>query len=497
MSLDKTRAVCAMAGLLLESLAATCLIAQTRVDLRTQSKSVDFSGAASTKPSQAGTVLPSTCAVGQTFLNTAAQPGQNWYVCTATNTWSVQGANGLANYAMPFTSATTVTVPGSAHQLGTSKLFVEVYDTETPAVLVEPNEVQIDPTTYDVAVSFASPQSGTLVLSAAGGGGGSGSPVTSVFGRIGAVAAQTGDYSFAQVAGSVASNQLPAAGGDLAGTLTSATVAGLQNRTVSTAVPTAGQALVWSAIDNQWEPQNVSLTSGGGMASQLGDFLVTSSSGNTLIIGANCSSATPCNVRVGSTVYSLTEGATVTLSGGTGQAYIYIDFSGNLTVGHNLTLTCSAGCVALSGVTSFPVNAIPLFTWSATNGTWSSAGTDERAFLSANALVAGPGIITIQSGAQTQVAVDSAAVPTFLTASTMLTFGSIPAASCAELPFSLLGAAPGNAVEPGWPSSLEQGLIGNMRVSASNVITVRLCNFSGAALTPAPNSYTATIVRSF
>jgi hypothetical protein len=75
----------------------------------------------------------------------------------------------LANYATPFTSATTVTVPGGTHQSGTAKLFVEVYDTETPAVLVEPNEVQINPTTYDVTVSFASPQSGTLVLSAAGG----------------------------------------------------------------------------------------------------------------------------------------------------------------------------------------------------------------------------------------------------------------------------------------------------------------------------------------
>ncbi len=496
MSLHTTRAVCTLACLLAEILPAS-LAAQTRVDLGTQSKNVDFSGAASTKPSQTGTTLPASCALGQTFLDIAAQPGQNLYICTATNTWTVQGANGLANFAMPFTSATTVTVPGSTHQLGTAKLFVEVYDTETPAVLVEPNEIQINPTTYDVTVSFASPQSGTLVLSAAGGGGGSPSPVTSVFGRLGAVAAQAGDYSFAQIAGSVAGNQLPAAGGDLAGTLTSATVAGLRNRALSSAAPNAGQALVWSAIDNQWEPQNVSLTSGGGMASQLGDFLVATASGNTLTIGSNCSPSTPCNVRVGSTVYSVTQGATVTLSGGTGEAYIYIDFSGNLTVGHNLTLTCSAGCVALSGVTAFPVNAIPLFTWSATNGVWSSSGNDRRAFLSADALAAGPGIITIQSGSQTQVAVDSAAVPTFITASSTLSFGAIPAAGCAELPFTLLGAAPGNAVEPGWPSTLEQGLIGNMRVSASGVITVRLCNFSGASLTPAPASYTATIVRSF
>ena len=38
--------------------------AQTRVDLRTQARDVDFSGAASTKPFKTGTSLPATCAAG-------------------------------------------------------------------------------------------------------------------------------------------------------------------------------------------------------------------------------------------------------------------------------------------------------------------------------------------------------------------------------------------------------------------------------------------------
>src|SRR5215472_13794165 len=86
----------------LAAITAIHAAAQTRVDLRTQTKSVDFSGAVSTKPSQTGAVLPATCAVGQTFLNTGAQPGQNFYICTAPNVWSVQGSNGLANYATTF-----------------------------------------------------------------------------------------------------------------------------------------------------------------------------------------------------------------------------------------------------------------------------------------------------------------------------------------------------------------------------------------------------------
>ena len=83
----------------LRCLAATgCLLAahgakaQTQIDLRTQSKSVDFSAATSTKPSKTGTTVPASCAVGETFFKTNATAGQNLYGCTATNTWTVLGA---------------------------------------------------------------------------------------------------------------------------------------------------------------------------------------------------------------------------------------------------------------------------------------------------------------------------------------------------------------------------------------------------------------------
>jgi hypothetical protein len=162
MSFYKRTPLCALAAL------AMCQ-AQTRVDLRTQSKSVDFSAASSTKPSQTGTSLPATCASGQTFLNTSAQPGQNWYVCTAANVWTVQGGVATGTYSTTFAAATSVTVPGTTHQLGTAKLIAEIYDNGNPALVVEPDSILINPTTYDVLVKFATPQSGTVVLSAAGG----------------------------------------------------------------------------------------------------------------------------------------------------------------------------------------------------------------------------------------------------------------------------------------------------------------------------------------
>jgi Pectate lyase superfamily protein len=61
----------------------------TEVDLRTQSKSVDFSGALTTKPFKAGVALPATCGVGEAFFQTNATAGLNLYGCTAVNTWTL------------------------------------------------------------------------------------------------------------------------------------------------------------------------------------------------------------------------------------------------------------------------------------------------------------------------------------------------------------------------------------------------------------------------
>jgi hypothetical protein len=234
------------------------------------------------------------------------------------------------------------------------------------------------------------------------------------------------------------------------------------------------------------------------MASQLGDFAVASSSSTTLKIGGNCSVTTPCNVRLGNQAYSFTSSATVTLTSGTGTAYFYVDVNGQLTVGHNLTLSCT-GCTAASGITGFPPNAVPLFTWLAVNNTWYTGGpTDFRAFLGSQNLTAGTGITVANSGSTMLVGVDTAVVPTYLMASATLTFPSIGAGACAaDQTVSLPGATTGDAVAPGWPANLPAGVIGTMWVSASGTLSVRLCNLSGATVSAASNTYTAADVRSF
>ena len=70
-----------------------------------------------------------------------------------------------------------------------------------------------------------------------------------------------------------------------------------------------------------WQAATVS---GGGrrerMANQLGDLAAVRTSSTVLTIGAGCATASPCNVRFGYQVYSITNSATATISGsGTGS----------------------------------------------------------------------------------------------------------------------------------------------------------------------------------
>ena len=492
---------------------------------------------------------------GRALAATAPSSGQVLEWNATTSQW-VPAAGETGNAAYVFVSQTSLTIPGTTHQFGTANLIVDCFDSETPPQRVEADKIQISPTTYNVTVNFATAQSGYCVVNGAGtasvsGGGGipavagdlsgtttaatvtgiqnrpvantapssgqalvwnatasmwqpttvagGGGAVSTVFGRAGAVAAQTGDYSFGQISGSVASTQLPGASGDLSGTLTAATVTGIQSRAVANTAPSSGQALAWNG--SQWAPATISGSGGGvSMASQLGDLAVTLTSPTVLTIGANCAAGSPCNVRFGYQVFTITNSATATISGsGTGTAYVYITGSGTLVVGHNLTVACSVSCTQQSAVTSFPANVIPIFTWTATNGTWnSSGGLDQRSFLSAKGLAGGQGIIVTETPGLSTLAVDNGVIPTYLTNSATLTFSSIANNACApDQTLTVTGANPGDAVAPAWPSNLPSGVLGVMFVSATNTVNVRLCNLSGSAATPPSNAFRATIVRNY
>lgn len=67
--------------------AVQILAAQTRIDLYTQSKGVDFQGAPYTRPVKTSATLPATCTVNELLLLTTAPAGSNIYACLSANTW--------------------------------------------------------------------------------------------------------------------------------------------------------------------------------------------------------------------------------------------------------------------------------------------------------------------------------------------------------------------------------------------------------------------------
>lgn len=105
------------------------VLCQTQIDLRTQSRNIDFTSAVSTKPFKSGASLPALCATAEVFFNLNAPAGQNLYVCTALNTWTAAYAaggiatlNGIAAASQTFTNDTNITITssGSTHALGWS-----------------------------------------------------------------------------------------------------------------------------------------------------------------------------------------------------------------------------------------------------------------------------------------------------------------------------------------------------------------------------------------
>lgn len=211
----------------------------TAIDLKAQSKNVDFTGAATTRPFKSGTAMPATCSVGEMFYLTSARAGSNLFGCTATNTWTLEAGTGA-------------------------------------------------------------------------------------------------------------------------------------------------QA-----------------------ASQLTDLAASLSSQTTLAIGASCSATSPCNVRFGSVTYAFTASTSATITAGTGKAFLYLDSGGNLTVGHSMSVTCASGCVAVAAISAFPSNSVPLFTWTATNGTWDAhGGVDLRSFQSVTNVGAGAGLLGATANGVTTLSVD-------------------------------------------------------------------------------------------
>jgi hypothetical protein len=139
-------------------------------------------------------------------------------------------------------------------------------------------------------------------------------------------------------------------------------------------------------------------------------FQTTFTSASALSIGTGCNAGNLCTGRFGNTAYQFASAATATITAGSGTAYIYLTPSGTLTVGHAMTLSCT-GCTAVSGITAFPADSIPLYTWTATSGQWvSNGGADWRSMISTKNFTAGLGLIDASISGATTLSLDTAVV---------------------------------------------------------------------------------------
>jgi hypothetical protein len=162
-------------------------LAQTKVDLRTQGKSIDFTGASLTKPARSAASLPGTCSAGELFYLSSGP----LYSCSSTNNWVKMGtvsgntnpgdcarfdANGNVvdggaacgggpNFQQAFASATSVTL---THNLNSTGIVFACFDNSTPPLWILPKSAALT-NANTLTVNFASAQSGSCAVNATGG----------------------------------------------------------------------------------------------------------------------------------------------------------------------------------------------------------------------------------------------------------------------------------------------------------------------------------------
>jgi len=152
-------------------------------------------------------------------------------------------------------------------------------------------------------------------------------------------------------------------------------------------------------------------------------------------------------------------------------------------------------CVSVSGA-AFGPDDIQLASWTASSGIgWdSNGGADLRALISHDRVTAGSGLQQVITGGSQIVSVDST-IPRYLTGTASLDFGSIANGACDALTFTLAGALPTDGVAPIWPSAMDSGFTGSMRISAADTVEVRYCNLSGGPVDPAAQTFGAVVLR--
>jgi hypothetical protein len=167
--------------------------------------------------------------------------------------------------------------------------------------------------------------------------------------------------------------------GDVGGQPAALVVQGLRGWPLSATAPADGQYLRFDSAAGQWLPAALS----GGSAAP--EWPVTRTNATSLTVG------TGPGVRFGASLCSVPQApATVQLSAGTGTVWIAIRPDCELTVWHNVALSCT-NCVAAAG-TGFEPGSFPIARWMVTDGAFDPTGEMQLTRYAVQPLTAGENI---------------------------------------------------------------------------------------------------------
>jgi len=152
-----------MYRILFALLLAASVHGQTFLSLESQTKNVDFTQAAFTRPVKTGTTLPSTCSVGDLFFQTSAAAGSNLYGCASANTWTVQSGGGSGGGSLAIdNNGTLVGARSVLNLIGGVGVVNTISDTGTQINVQQSVDTSVIP-------SKAAAQSGAMFLCSSAG----------------------------------------------------------------------------------------------------------------------------------------------------------------------------------------------------------------------------------------------------------------------------------------------------------------------------------------